>query len=236
MESSYLSARLSAAIEERRLPAVFDGVGDGGWQGWAETAATQQDNGYAVRARYMTTPIETALDRSRSRADETGRGVPEHIIRHGHEGVSNDLPMLLGMSREDGSLLLPDVALAYNDNAGSSEILRTDPSTGAVTIVDMEAWLDFIQKGSKNRQRRSIAATNAIVAFGKPGGDLRMFRRVMDRIREHDMEISEMVSSESGGVGGESWAGAGSAASKVVDWLQTPPGSAVPAEIVALLV
>lgn len=192
VESSYLAARVATAINERNIPAVFDGVGNGGWQGWADTAADQVDLGYVVKARYTTTPTEVAFDRMHARATETGRAVPDRIVESGHRGVSDDFPMLLGLTHpRSGEPMLTDIALGYNDNGGTmpKSVLYSDPATGAITIADLDAWEAFLAKGSLRKRARNRAVTNAIITFGGPGGDQRRFRAVMDAIRQFDRNL-----------------------------------------------
>jgi hypothetical protein len=191
IESSYLAARVAAAINERGVPAVFDGVGDGGWAGWVQTAAEQADLGYVVKARYTTTPTETAFNRMHARAAETGRSVPDRIVEYGHQGVSDDFPMLLGLTHpRTGEPMLTDIALGANDNDSLPvSVLSSDPATGAIVIEDMAAWKAFLDKGSVRKRARNRAVTNAILQFGGPGGDQRQFRAVMDAIRQFDRNL-----------------------------------------------
>lgn len=104
--------------------------------------------GYEVQIVGADVPIDTAVERSNVRAQQTGRKVPEGIIVGSHGGFSLTYPQLL------------DKVDRYSlyDNSGNHPVLIQDESK----VYDQSAYDKFIDKGKQhmvNKTIRRIAKT-----------------------------------------------------------------------------
>lgn len=135
-ESSYISARIVAAAQERGLNVVLDGTGDTSEKSLLGKIAQARVAGFGVQGVYVTIPTDEAVDRANSRAERTGRVVDESVIRDTHASVSNILPNVLDA--------FDSVQLIDNTN-GARTIMTA--KNGDVTIIDSKAYNEFVAKG-----------------------------------------------------------------------------------------
>ena len=88
-ESSALVKRAQAAAFDNGYNCVLDGTGDGGASKVISKIKQARDKGYKVEARYVTAPIEEAIERSLDRAHKTKRYVPLGQLVNIHKSVSD---------------------------------------------------------------------------------------------------------------------------------------------------
>lgn len=138
-ESSYLAKRVLSAATERRQHVVLDGTGDGSVASVVSKTSAARRAGYKVKATYVTIDADEAVRRATKRAAETGRAVPETIIRGTHKGVSEIFPQVYGEFDE----------FVVVDNNGLDPRVISRGSNGQIEIVDEEAWAAFLAKGTQ---------------------------------------------------------------------------------------
>jgi len=78
--------------------------------------------GQFVEGHYVLAPVETALQRVRDREAETGRRVPESIVREKHKAVAEILPRVVPLF---------DMICVY-DNSGDKLFLLATGGNGKV--------------------------------------------------------------------------------------------------------
>lgn len=140
-ESSYLAKRtLSESFKESRN-VVLDGTGNAGVESVMKKVNEARAAGYAVRGEYVTCNTETAVKRSDERAIQTGRKVPESMLRHTHKSVSAILPELVKGGTFDS------VAL-HDTNAKEPRLVMTAEGT-QMKIHDEKLWRDFLNKANE---------------------------------------------------------------------------------------
>ena len=136
-ESSYLAARLQTAAFENRLNTTLDGTGDNNPNKLRGKITQARSAGYRVEGHYVTVPTDLAVQRAQTRAAQTGRHVPEPVIRGTHAGVSTALPQVAGDF---------DSVNLY-DTRGSTLEHVMEATNGTMTIHDPGLWDEFVAKG-----------------------------------------------------------------------------------------
>jgi predicted ABC-type ATPase len=136
-ESSYLAARLQAASFENRLNVTLDGVGDGAPAKLRGKINTARGAGYQVRGHYVTVPTDVAVTRVNTRAAQTGRLVPEAVVRGNHAGVSRTLSETY---RDFDSVDLFDTRTTL------APVMSWQ--NGSFTVHDGGLWDEFVAKGA----------------------------------------------------------------------------------------
>lgn len=140
-ESSYLAKRIQAAAIARKLNYLLDGTGDASYAKMAAKIKAARDGGHRVDAKYVTAATEEAVRRAEARAKETGRMVPESVIRSIHAGVSEVFPKLV----ESGLL---DSAELWDTNGAKPLLVGSMPHGGKWTVKDQAAWDAFKAKAA----------------------------------------------------------------------------------------
>ena len=140
-ESSFLSKEILRAGGDIRGNVVLDGTGDGGFAKLRKKVGVLKDEGYKIKADYVTIPTDTAVSRSAIRAAETGRAVPESVIRETHAAVSRDFKKAV-----DGGLF-DEVRLF--DNTGKDPILVFSMEGGKKTVHNQGLWKSFLDKATE---------------------------------------------------------------------------------------
>jgi predicted ABC-type ATPase len=143
-ESSALSEQIMARSAADGLDVILDGTGDGGIEKLARRVDRFRDQGYGVSADYMTLPTDEAVARSAARFLETGRNVPEEVIREIHAGVSRDFKMAIERN-------LFDDARVWDTDVprGDPPILIFEYKAGVSTVVDEQRWVQFLAKADE---------------------------------------------------------------------------------------
>lgn len=137
-ESSYLAKRAQAAAMERRQDVVLDGTGDSSESSLRGKVDKARKSGYRVEGIYATVPTAEAIRRSNDRGKETGRYVPESVIRGTHASVSRIFPAATKMFDR----------ISLYDNSNGPRLIAT-ASGGKLKIVDKDAYASFLAKGDQ---------------------------------------------------------------------------------------
>lgn len=113
--------------------------------------------GYQIQIVGADVPVDIAIQRSEQRAKQTGRKVPEGIIRGSHGGFASTYPELL------------DKVDSYSlyDNSGSSPVLIQD-ETG---VYKPELYQRFQQKGKDFQDYKTIHRISK--TYGVPEHEIR---------------------------------------------------------------
>lgn len=137
-ESSYLVARIQAAAFENRLNATLDGTGDNAPAKLRSKINAARAAGYRVEGHYVTVPTDVAVQRANARGAQTGRYVPESVIRGTHSGVSRTLPEVYSDF---------DAVDLYDTRGNSLEHVMSWRD-GSFTVHDNGLWDEFVAKGA----------------------------------------------------------------------------------------
>jgi predicted ABC-type ATPase len=137
-ESSKLSKDIVKNAADMKMDAVIDTVGDGSFEKVAEKAQQQRDAGKRVVAHYVTTDVQTSLNRAEARAQRTGRNVPTDYIKDMHREISTIFPKLASNNTFN--------ELHLYDNNGSIPKLIYSKKDGIETILDKNAYNSFLLK------------------------------------------------------------------------------------------
>lgn len=138
-ESSAISKQAVNEAIKRRLNYTLDGTGDSSYAKLAAKVAKPRAAGYHTVAKYVTVDTDTAVQRAQARAQQTGRMVPETVIREIHAGVS-------GAYRQAAENNLFDHAELWDTNGqGPQLIARKEPGAPHV-VIDEGAYQRFLAK------------------------------------------------------------------------------------------
>jgi predicted ABC-type ATPase len=138
-ESSDMASRLMAESIERGYDTVLDGTGNGTFEKLAGRVADARQRGAKrVTAEYVTIDTDEALRRAAMRAQDTGREVPEKVIRSTHENVSRIFPEAAERNLFD--------ELRLWDNMGDEPILVYERVDGVERILNPERYEAFLRK------------------------------------------------------------------------------------------
>lgn len=137
-ESSTLSKAIINGAAKSKWDIVNDGVGDGKYEDVKAKVEQQREAGKKVVANYVTTDTQVSVDRAYSRAERTGRKVPEQYIRNMHREVSKIVPR----AAKDG---LFDELRLY-DNNGSKPKLIMEQVGKKITVHDKALYDRFLAK------------------------------------------------------------------------------------------
>ena len=139
-ESSDLTQQTAEKAAGATQDVVWDGTGDGSTEKMLERIELFRSKGYRVQGDYATIDTQEAVDRATKRAAETGREVPEAIIRKTHASVSRIWPELAAAGAFDESSLFDTTSREPKKIASASR-------SGEITIHDQKAYDAFIAKG-----------------------------------------------------------------------------------------
>jgi hypothetical protein len=139
-ESSKITKDVINNAAQMKMDAVIDTVGDGSYEKVAEKAKQQRDAGKRVVAHYVTTDVETSLNRAASRAERTGRNVPTDYIKDMHKEISTIFPKLAANNTFN--------ELHLYDNNGATPKLIYSKKDGKETILDTNAYNSFLKKAN----------------------------------------------------------------------------------------
>lgn len=114
-------------------------------------------SGYKVQIIGADVPVDVAIERSNIRAKQTGRKVPEGIIKGAHGGFAVTYPQLL--DKVDGYSLY--------DNSGNYPVLIQDESG----VYKPELYNKFLQKGTEHIANKTIRRLSK--QYGLPQKNIR---------------------------------------------------------------
>ena len=137
-ESSYLAKRTQAAAFERKQNVLLDGTGDTSPESMSKKIDSARNAGYQVEGHYVTLDTNMAVANALARGKETGRYVPEEIVRVTHAGVSQTFPVIADRF---------DKVSLYDTTVMGKPRLIAKGGGGVVDILDQTAYDAFIAKG-----------------------------------------------------------------------------------------
>ena len=137
-ESSYLAKRTQAAAFERQQNVLLDGTGDTSPESMSKKIDTARAAGYQVEGHYVTLDTDMAVANALARGKETGRYVPEEVVRATHAGVSQTFPAVAHRF---------DKVSLYDTTVMGKPRLIAKGGGGVVDILDQTAYDAFIAKG-----------------------------------------------------------------------------------------
>ena len=144
-ESSLISNRILAEAAERNLNVLYDTVGDSGLSGLRSKVATARARGRTISVDYASNDLELALKLAKKRAEETGRHVPEYIIRSNHADVTDTFLRAI----KDGGIF--DDARLWDTNVYQKpRLVATYTKGGKLKVKDWDLFEDFVAKGSRS--------------------------------------------------------------------------------------
>lgn len=142
-ESSIVTKMLTHAAMAKGVNIVIDGVASNPDK-IARQVTEARDNGYhTVRAHYIATPTEVALQSSRDRYynnpnKEERRYVPDAVLVNAHKAVSRNFPQLVGIYDE--------VEVVTNDRQSAPRQIAYKKRGGSLVVTDQAAFDSFIAK------------------------------------------------------------------------------------------
>lgn len=139
-ESSDIAKRLRDEAVSRGLNMIVDGTGDSGSGKFASKMTAAKAEGYDVHVFYVNAPVEVALERAVTRAQRTGRWVPESEIRTQHEQVSARFPEIRKLV-EDGTI--NDIKMFQTEAA---PVLMASGGNGSFNVHDPALLDEFVAK------------------------------------------------------------------------------------------
>jgi len=140
-ESSLLNKAVGKEARERGQDIVWDGTGDGTIQKLRDQIAAYRAKGYRVKADYVTTPTEVAVERVYSRGMREGRFVPLADVRNTHREVSRILPLAVAEGLFDEMTLW--------DTSTDALVLVARATGKNLQIVNQALWQVFLNKGKE---------------------------------------------------------------------------------------
>lgn len=139
-ESSYLAKRTQAAAFEKRQNVLLDGTGDTSPASMNKKIDAAHGAGYKVDAHYVTLPTDLAIKNARARGAETGRFVPDEVVRATHAGVSQTFPAVVHK--------FDNVKLYDTTTMGKPRLILSG-AKGVINVVDPKSYNEFLAKGSE---------------------------------------------------------------------------------------
>lgn len=137
-ESSYLSKIIADKASDEGYNVILDGTGDGGIRSVSSKVEMMGGRGQEVVGIYVTVDTETAVQRSISRAKQTGRYMPESVLRENHRGVSAVFPWILSSAVFD--------RVELYDTNGDTPKLIVKGTGNDIQILDQGAYNKFLDK------------------------------------------------------------------------------------------
>ena len=138
-ESSTVAKEIQAGAIKNHYDFTLDGTGDGAYAKMEGKIKAAQAAGYKVAGKYVTVDTETAIERSMKRAEQTGRMVPEPVIREIHASVSDVFGKVIAND-------LLDSAELWDTNGPRPVLVGSKPDGGKWTVHDQKAWDKFLAK------------------------------------------------------------------------------------------
>lgn len=139
-ESSYLSSRVMNEGLAGGYNVTLDGTGDSGTAKLRGKVERARAAGATVNAKYVTVDTDEAVRRSNLRAQETGRVVPESVIRETHANVSQTFNDAI---QED----MFDSVQLWDNNGPTPNLIGEKPPGGTWHVNDNDAYDRFLAKG-----------------------------------------------------------------------------------------
>lgn len=140
-ESSYVSKQAVKAAQAAQIHYILDGTGDSAYKKLAGKVAQARSAGYQVHARYVTANIDEAIRRQVIRARESGRMVPEPVLREIHASVSAAYAQAVKDNLFDSTELFDT-----NGTGTKPRLIAHGTATGGFTVTDPVSYQRFLDK------------------------------------------------------------------------------------------
>lgn len=140
-ESSLLAKQLLRDASDGQYNMVYDGTGDGSIDSLSQKVAIMRANGAKVEAHYLTIPTDLAIERAQLRAEETGRAVPEALIKEAHAAVSLVFPEAIKRGLFDKFYLW--------DSTSREPVLIAKGEGKNIIVRDEAKWRAFLRKAGR---------------------------------------------------------------------------------------
>lgn len=147
-ESSFLTKAIQREAFNRRINVTLDGTGNSTPDSVRKKITAAKAAGYQVAGFYVTASTDEAVRRANKRGEETGRFVPESVIRNTHRSVSQVLPEI---AADLDSLVL------YDTEHDLAEVARKDVG-GDLQIADPNLWDTFLAKATEDTTATGLGA------------------------------------------------------------------------------
>jgi hypothetical protein len=139
-ESSLIRKRLEAAAIAGNYSVILDTTGDSSVDKLSDNLAKYRNAGYKINAYYASNDPDLAVRLADARGDQTGRYVPENVLREAHANVSITYPKAVARGVYDHSEL-------YDTNINGSPRLVATSDGENLHIKNNALWNDFVAKG-----------------------------------------------------------------------------------------
>jgi predicted ABC-type ATPase len=138
-ESSMVAKSMQRVAQRQQKDIILDGTGDSKIEKLTAKVNEAVQAGYKVKATYVTIPTEEAWNRSKARAIDSNRFVPEYVVRETHAEISRVFPRAM----ERGIF----AEVKVYENSGSSPVLIAQGVGRNLQIIEPQLWTDFLEKG-----------------------------------------------------------------------------------------
>lgn len=150
-ESSYLSARITAAAYETSRSMVLDSTGDSTLEKLSAKIEDAHAAGFKVDANYITVHPDTGTARALARAEKTGREVPESVVRNTYASISSVFPQA---AEKFDSVNLFDNNHDISENSGGQprisqgiQLIASKEPGSHLTVSDQPKYNQFLSYG-----------------------------------------------------------------------------------------
>jgi predicted ABC-type ATPase len=137
-ESSHIAKQAMAIAAAKNIDFVYDSTGSG--KALPKLAEQLKGEGYKVHAMYFDVPMDEARKRAESRAQKTGRHIPESVLQATHQGSAASFLKMKESPHVASARLYSNVdripALVYSKGEGQE----------SGVVVDQKAWEGYQQK------------------------------------------------------------------------------------------
>lgn len=144
-ESSRLAGEIKALSTELGLNLVVDGTGNHNVDSFNNELDNIVTRGYKADLLAVDVPTDMAVVRAASRAAESGRWVPEAVIRKTHVSVANNLTTFIHDPRFEQASVF--------DNSGSKAVEIATASRGNVDVVRGDLYNRLEEKALESPKR-----------------------------------------------------------------------------------
>ncbi len=143
-ESVEIAKKIMKEASNKSYNLLLDGTGNTAMHTVAKRIEIMKRGGRKLVANYVTCDVKTAIKRNLKRAAETGRLVPENMLRDNHRSVSQLVPELLKAGVFDSFKL-------YDTSSGKT-IHVASAAGSKLAVHDPELWNSFLAKGKQYQQ------------------------------------------------------------------------------------
>ena len=143
-ETAHIAKRILSEAVSKSYNVMLDGTGNTSLHSVMKRINTMNKGGRKIIATYVTCDVKTAMKRNISRAKETGRLTPEHILKENHRSVSQLVP----------ELIKAGVFHSFNlfDTSSGSTVHVASAEGSNLKIHNKGLWNEFLKKGEYHHQ------------------------------------------------------------------------------------